>query len=78
MQLVSLADKLHNGRSLLSQLHQFGDSILQYFSVEKTETLWFYRALLEIYQHTSNQQLVAEFREMVSKWEKIVGEDEPD
>ncbi len=78
VQLVSLADKLHNGRSLLSQFHQFGDSIWQYFSVGKAETLWFYRALLEIYQHTSNQQLVAEFREMVSKLENIVGEDESD
>lgn len=78
VQLVSLADKLHNGRSLLSQFNQFGASIWQNFSVGKAETLWFYRALLEIYQHTCDQQLVAEFREMVSKLEQIAGEDELD
>lgn len=65
VQLVSLADKLHNGRSLLSECHQLGDEIWKIFPVGKAETLWFYDSLLQIYQRTSYHQLVEEFRQVV-------------
>ncbi|MEA5518016.1 HD domain-containing protein [Limnoraphis robusta CCNP1315] len=66
VQLVSLADKLHNGRSLLLECHKLGDEIWKFFPVGKAETLWFYDSLLQIYKKTPYLQLVQEFRQVVN------------
>ncbi|MDY7021002.1 MAG: HD domain-containing protein [Cyanobacteriota bacterium] len=66
VKLVSLADKLHNGRSLLIEYHQLGDELWKIFSNGKAEMLWFYESLLEIYQQTPHTQLVEEFSQIVS------------
>lgn len=44
---VSLADKLHNARSLLADLRRGGDGIWERFNGGKEGTLWYYRALVE-------------------------------
>ena len=44
---VSLADKLHNARSLLAEWRQKGDTIWTQFTKGKEGTLWFYRALIQ-------------------------------
>lgn len=41
---IVLADKLHNGRSLLSNLSQFGSSVWTAFSGSPAETIWLYKA----------------------------------
>ena len=46
---VSLADKLHNARSLLAEWQQLGDAIWAEFSSGKEQTLWFYKSLVQIY-----------------------------
>ncbi|MCG5057207.1 MAG: bifunctional (p)ppGpp synthetase/guanosine-3',5'-bis(diphosphate) 3'-pyrophosphohydrolase [Limnoraphis sp. WC205] len=66
VQLVSLADKLHNGRSLLVECDKLGDEIWKIFPVGKAETLWFYDSLLQIYKKTPYLQLVQEFRQVVN------------
>ncbi|WP_413160020.1 HD domain-containing protein [Capilliphycus salinus ALCB114379] len=66
VQLVSLADKLHNGRSLLLECDKLGDKMWKFFPVGKTEILWFYDSLLPIYQRTSYLKLADEFRKVVS------------
>ena len=55
--LVSAADKLHNLRSTLADWHTIGDAVFDRFNTgeghtreqRRTETLWYYRALLEVY-----------------------------
>ena len=45
---VSLADKLHNSRSLIKHLRQSGESVWQNFKGGKEGTLWYYQKLLLI------------------------------
>lgn len=52
VKLVSLADKLHNARSLLIGYRNQGDKLWDYFSGSKEYKLWFYGELLKIYQQS--------------------------
>lgn len=67
--LVSLADKLHNARSLVADGQSQEKDIWKIFN--KEETLWFYRELLEIYRKLSPGWMVAELEGIVGKLEKI-------
>lgn len=62
---VSLADKLHNARSLLGDLRQSGDAVWSYFNASPGETLWFYQSLLKIYEEMGRDEMTAVFRQMV-------------
>jgi (p)ppGpp synthase/HD superfamily hydrolase len=72
---VSLADKIHNARSLLADLRQNGDSasaakgdrIWSEFKAGKTGTLWFYQELLKVYQATGTDLLTEEFSRVVEE-----------
>jgi (p)ppGpp synthase/HD superfamily hydrolase len=48
---VSLADKLHNARSILRDLRDpaVGASVFERFSTTRSETLWYYRALADAF-----------------------------
>ncbi len=62
---VSLADKLHNARSILTDLYQHGDTVWQKFNAGKEGTLWFYRSLIEIYEKATDSFLLSEFKRTV-------------
>ena len=47
--LVSGADKLHNARAILADLHTVGVSVFDRFTASKEETLWYYPTLSEIF-----------------------------
>ena len=47
--LVSGADKLHNARAILSDLLTVGPSVFDRFTAKKEGTLWYYRALADIF-----------------------------
>lgn len=47
---VSLADKLHNGRSLLADLEAHGPAVWSRFNAPPDRQAWYYRTLLEIYE----------------------------
>jgi (p)ppGpp synthase/HD superfamily hydrolase len=64
---VSLADKLHNARSLLASLHQEGDRIWQHFHGGKAQTLWFYDALLQVYRSTGADFMTEEFARVITE-----------
>ena len=42
---VSLADKIHNARSIVFDLRQNGNAVFEKFSGGRTGTLWYYRSL---------------------------------
>jgi (p)ppGpp synthase/HD superfamily hydrolase len=51
--LVSAADKLHNLRSILADWHAVGEDVWKRFKTggdHRTDTLWYYRSLLAIYE----------------------------
>ncbi len=47
--LVSCCDKLHNAKSILLDLESVGVSVFDRFSASREETIWYYRALSEIF-----------------------------
>lgn len=62
---VSLADKLHNARSILTDLYRYDDTVWQKFNAGKEGTLWFYRSLIEIYEEATDSFLLSEFKRTV-------------
>ncbi len=62
---VSLADKLHNARSLLAQWRQKGDTIWTEFTRGKEGTLWFYRSLVQVYRETGSDFMTDELDRVV-------------
>lgn len=68
---ISLADKLHNARSLLVLLHQEGTQAWSRFTGGKTQTLWFYRALLEIYSRSGSSIMTQDFAHIITQLENF-------
>ena len=52
--LVSCCDKLHNARSILTDLITHGNVMFDRFSAKQTETLWYYRSLSDLYSKRLN------------------------
>jgi (p)ppGpp synthase/HD superfamily hydrolase len=65
--LVSLADKIHNSRSILRDLRkpEIGSEIWGRFSQPKRETLWYYEGLARAFQQHLPGQLADELKEIV-------------
>jgi (p)ppGpp synthase/HD superfamily hydrolase len=68
---VSLADKLHNARSILRDLRLSGEETWAKFNGGKKGTLWYYRTLLDAYMALEENFLVAELERVVSQIEEI-------
>lgn len=64
---VSIADKLHNGRSIVADWHQQGDAVWKKFKGGYEGTLWFYQNLLIIYQQKTTGFLVDELERVVTQ-----------
>jgi len=64
---VSLADKVHNARSILRDLRKpdIGEKVWVRFSVDKEQTLWYYHSLAQIFCEKLSNQLADELREIV-------------
>jgi GTP pyrophosphokinase len=73
VRLVSAADKLHNARSTLTDLHAIGDEIWSRFTGGKEGTLWYYRALLDAYREAGNSALLDELDRVVTEIERLAG-----
>jgi hypothetical protein len=62
--LVSVADKVHNLRSILADYRRVGDKLWDRFAGKRDGTLWYYQELLKIYQEKAPARcadLVEEF-----------------
>jgi (p)ppGpp synthase/HD superfamily hydrolase len=68
---VSLADKLHNARSILADLRQSRDGVWKRFSGGKEGTLWYYRSLVEIFSEAVDGRMVVELKNVVYEIEKL-------
>ena len=72
--LVSCCDKLHNSRSILSDLKEQGDAIWGIFKGGREGTLWYYRALVESYRQVdAPPRRVRELDEVISEIERLAG-----
>jgi (p)ppGpp synthase/HD superfamily hydrolase len=70
---VSTADKLHNARSLLSDLRRYGENdTWARFNGGKEGTLWYYHQLLNVYRAVSYTSMAQEFERVVHQIEELV------
>lgn len=68
---ISLADKLHNARSILDDVRQEGSQSLERFKGGKAGTLWYYRRLVEIFQARLASPRAAELERVVGELETL-------
>jgi (p)ppGpp synthase/HD superfamily hydrolase len=65
---VSLADKLHNARSISVDLRADGESVWDRFSVGRAEQEWYFRELLRIFEsRLPASRNLPEFRRLVGE-----------
>jgi (p)ppGpp synthase/HD superfamily hydrolase len=70
--LVSAADKLYNARSILKDYKILGDPLWERFKGGKAGTLWYYRALVEVFRSVSSSAILDELEQVVSQLESQV------
>lgn len=66
---VSVADKLHNARTILRDLQTHGENTWAKFNGGKTGTLWYYRAIADAYKTLDDSYLIRELDRVVSQIE---------
>jgi (p)ppGpp synthase/HD superfamily hydrolase len=64
---VSLADKVHNARTIVADLRVQGAHVWAKFNGGKSGTLWYYQTLLSIYREVDASPLVAELEIAVAE-----------
>ncbi len=70
---VSVADKLHNARSVLRDLRESGPDLWERFNAGAADQLWYYRSLVEVLESRYPRPITRELAGVVSE---IVGEAE--
>lgn len=71
VRLVSAADKLHNARSILTDLRALGEELWGRFTGGKEGTLWYYRTLVEAYGGAGRDPLIEELDRVVGEIEAL-------
>ena len=72
---VSLADKLHNARTILLDLRAKGEKTWERFAGKKDGTLWYYHGLVEVFQAGEPSPQVDELARVVGQIERLAGDD---
>lgn len=70
VQRVVLADKLHNGRSLLVNVQLVGDRTWGYFVARREELLWLNWEQVKLFQRLSDSWMVRELAAVVERLEQ--------
>ena len=71
---VSLADKLHNARAMLSDYRQLGERLWDRFNAGKEDQLWYYRSLVDAFSknpHATRSRMVGELQRVVSELDRL-------
>ena len=71
VRLVSLADKLHNARSILLSLQVDGEETWLRFSGGKNGTLWYYDSLVDVFSATGDDVMTKELSCVVAEIKKL-------
>jgi (p)ppGpp synthase/HD superfamily hydrolase len=64
---VSLADKLHNARSMLADYRSFGEEVSRRFNSGPSDQLWYYQTLAGIFQARIPGPMTTELRHTVDQ-----------
>ncbi len=68
---VTIADKLHNIRSLLADYERMGDRIWSRFGGGKVGTIWYYRAMVDQLRSAGNSVSLEELAILVDRLEQL-------
>jgi (p)ppGpp synthase/HD superfamily hydrolase len=71
VQLVSAADKLANAREILADYRVEGDAVFSRFQGRKQGTLWYYRALVDVFRKAGANPLIDELDRVVTELESL-------
>lgn len=67
---VSLADKVHNARTIVATLYDLGETTWRRFNGGKDGTLWYYRTLVSVFRETGSSYMTEELDRVVTEMEK--------
>ena len=70
VRLVSASDKLHNTRAILRDHRELGEAVWTRFNAPKSETLWYYRALVTAFLAVGPRTLAEELDRVVTAIEQ--------
>jgi (p)ppGpp synthase/HD superfamily hydrolase len=59
--VVSLADKVHNARTILLDLIEHGETVFRRFKGHKDGTIWYYRTLVDAFRYAESVRAVHDF-----------------
>ncbi len=68
--IVSLADKIHNARSVLNDFRRDGESTWARFKGKRDGTLWYYAELARQFMEVSPDPMAQEFKRIVDSLER--------
>ena len=68
---ISLADKLHNARSILYALREEGETTWEKFHGGKNGTLWYYKSLASFFAATGDDQMTQDLTQVVAEIKKL-------
>jgi hypothetical protein len=66
----SMADKLHNARSILADWHRQGEKVWDRFKGGKEGTLWYYSSLLEVDRAAGGSWLGEQLARVIAELEQ--------
>jgi len=72
VRFVSACDKLHNVRAIIRDYRVHGDRLWQRFNGRKDGTLWYYSALVKVYQAEERTPVVADLAREVATLRRLV------
>ena len=67
VRLVSAADKLHNARTMVTDLRIHGESLWTRFNAGRDETLWYLESLVEAFREGGTMPIVEELARTVAE-----------
>jgi len=69
---VSLADKVHNMRTIILDYRQVGERLWERFNAEREDVLWYYRSLAAAFTRLRPGALATELTESVAELERLI------
>lgn len=70
--LVSVADKVHNLRSILDDYRRIGDRLWERFAGKRDGTLWYYGELLSVYRQKAPIRCAGLIEEMERTYQELL------
>jgi (p)ppGpp synthase/HD superfamily hydrolase len=68
---VSLADKLHNARTILVDLRRYGEHTWWRFNGGREGSLWYFHSLLDVFKALDDTPMVAELASVIAEIERL-------